>query len=129
MFDTTELRAALAEVRVAVERAAAEKWGTVVDISDPEISGAYFKHVREAGNDALMQLGELGGATHVLLFCELVTPARSALQAIDDSSDQTQDGSHAFKVDVVHGDPGGLVNVASWEIRVAGTLDFDGDGK
>lgn len=129
MLKTSEVLLALDGVRKAIEEAAAEKPKTVVALNDPVIRTWYFRNIREAGSRALMAAGEIGGSTELLLHCHVLTPAIDAMQAIDDSNLYTEDGSHEFTVDIAIEESGELQKVISWPIRVAGVLDFDGDGK
>lgn len=113
------LRAVMIDVRLACERAAAEKRGTVVDLSDPEIFGGYFAAIREAGNAILERAAREGivGVENCLCF----TPTADDLADID--------ARNGFTAGVRKtGRDGETSIVHQFEIRVAGVLDADGDG-
>ena len=116
---TGPLRAVMIEVRLACERAAAEKPQTVVDLSDNATRTAYFRRVREAGN-TILERSEREGILGVE-GCLCFTPSADELADIDEHNKFTMGVRRTSldgKVELVH----------AFEIRVAGTLDADGDG-
>lgn len=123
---TNSQQAVVDHVRKVCEEVAAEKLGTIVDLSDPNVRGPYFSQIRGAGNDVLQQarLDGVEGFSVATVF----TPSRSDDAAIDasDSDGTANSFEMGIRFGTVHTPD---VEAITWRVSVAAILDMDGDGQ